>query len=67
MKNTDVLPVIFGDILGTVTGLFLLSPTCRNCPLRSFLGSKLIWIFLSEVPVECVPCLGYNFLRNYIL
>jgi hypothetical protein len=30
------------DILGTVVRLSLLSPTFRNCPLRSFLGSKLI-------------------------
>jgi hypothetical protein len=34
--------VIFGDILGTVARLFLLSPTCRKCPLRSFLGIGLM-------------------------
>ena len=42
VQKTDVLLVIFGDILGTVARLFLLSPACRNSPLRSFLGSKLI-------------------------
>ena len=34
--------MIFGDILGTVARLFFLSPTCRNCPLRSFLGIGLM-------------------------
>ena len=42
VQKTDVLLMIFGDIWGTVARLFLLSPTCGNCRLRSFLGSKLI-------------------------
>ena len=65
-KKTDVLLVIFGDILGTVTRLFLLRPTCRNCPLRSFLGSKLFWIFFLRYVWNVYRVLGYYFLRNYI-
>jgi hypothetical protein len=41
-KKTDVILVIFGVILGTVASLSLLSPNCRNCPLRSFLGIGLM-------------------------
>ena len=63
VQKTGVLLVIFGDVLGTVAKLFLLGPTCRNCLLRSFLGSKLVldisfwgmcglptvsWILMSE-------------------
>ena len=33
---------LFGDILGTVARLFLLNPTCRNCPFIRFLGRQLI-------------------------
>ncbi len=45
----------------------LLSPTCRNCPLRHFLRRKLLLDMSSEVHVDWVPCVGYCFLRNYYL
>ena len=54
-EKSDVLLVTFGDVLGTVAWLFLLCPTCRNCPLRSFLRRKLVldisfwsWILFSK-------------------
>ena len=31
VQKTDVILVIFGDILGAVAKLFLLSPSCMNC------------------------------------